>query len=154
MNRLDVPVLIVGGGGAGLTSSMLLSQLGVETLLVSALPTTSVLPKAVRHVSHCSRTGNVRNRSTSPAAHASARSRIFTRSWSMRSSVSSRQRASSSCEALNCLSAFRGASISTFRRTSTIGTPYRFAASSTIDLRRGGSSPARAMAALSSSKAA
>lgn len=41
-----VPVLIIGGGGAGLVSSMLLSQLGVETLLVSALPTTSVLPKA------------------------------------------------------------------------------------------------------------
>ena len=46
MKRIDVPVLIVGGGGAGLTASMLLSQLGVETLLVSALPTTSVLPKA------------------------------------------------------------------------------------------------------------
>ena len=46
MNRISVPVLIVGGGGAGLTASMLLSQLGVETLLVSALPTTSVLPKA------------------------------------------------------------------------------------------------------------
>jgi 2,4-dichlorophenol 6-monooxygenase len=46
MNRIDVPVLIVGGGGAGLTSSMLLSELGVDTLLVSALPTTSVLPKA------------------------------------------------------------------------------------------------------------
>lgn len=46
MNRIDVPVLIVGGGGAGLTASMLLSQLGVETLLVSALATTSVLPKA------------------------------------------------------------------------------------------------------------
>jgi 2,4-dichlorophenol 6-monooxygenase len=46
MNRIDVPVLIVGGGGAGLTASMLLSQLGVETLLVSALPTTSILPKA------------------------------------------------------------------------------------------------------------
>jgi 2,4-dichlorophenol 6-monooxygenase len=28
MNRIDVPVLIVGGGGAGLTASMLLSQLG------------------------------------------------------------------------------------------------------------------------------
>lgn len=46
MNRIDAPVLIVGGGGAGLTASMLLSQLGIETLLVSALPTTSVLPKA------------------------------------------------------------------------------------------------------------
>ena len=34
-NDIDVPVLIVGGGGAGLTASMLLSQLGVETLLVS-----------------------------------------------------------------------------------------------------------------------
>jgi 2,4-dichlorophenol 6-monooxygenase len=46
MDTVDVPVLIVGGGGAGLTASMLLSRLGVESLLVSALPTTSVLPKA------------------------------------------------------------------------------------------------------------
>jgi len=46
MSRIVVPVLIVGGGGAGLTASMLLSQIGVETLLASALPTTSVLPKA------------------------------------------------------------------------------------------------------------
>lgn len=42
----EVDVLIVGGGGAGLTASMLLSKLGVGHLLVSALPTTSVLPKA------------------------------------------------------------------------------------------------------------
>jgi 2,4-dichlorophenol 6-monooxygenase len=41
-----VPILIVGGGGAGLSASMLLSTYGVESLLVSALPTTSVLPKA------------------------------------------------------------------------------------------------------------
>jgi 2,4-dichlorophenol 6-monooxygenase len=41
-----VPVLIVGGGGAGLSASMLLSTYGVKSLLVSALPTTSVLPKA------------------------------------------------------------------------------------------------------------
>jgi 2,4-dichlorophenol 6-monooxygenase len=41
-----VPVLIVGGGGAGLSASMILSTLGVESLLVSALPTTSILPKA------------------------------------------------------------------------------------------------------------
>jgi len=46
MHQIEVPVLIVGGGGAGLTASMLLSQLGIESLLVSALPTTSVLPKA------------------------------------------------------------------------------------------------------------
>src|SRR5262245_22729197 len=44
MTDIDVPVLLVGG--AGLTASMLLSELGVESLLVSALPTTSVLPKA------------------------------------------------------------------------------------------------------------
>ena len=43
---IEVPVLIVGGGGAGLTASMLLSQLGIESLLISALPTTSNLPKA------------------------------------------------------------------------------------------------------------
>ena len=42
----EVPVLIVGGGGAGLTSSMLLARLGVEHLLVSARPQTSDLPKA------------------------------------------------------------------------------------------------------------
>ena len=46
MTNVQVPVLIVGGGGAGLTASMLLSKLGVESLLVSALPTTSILPKA------------------------------------------------------------------------------------------------------------
>jgi len=41
-----VQVLIVGGGGAGLTASMLLAKHGVEHLLVSARPTTSDLPKA------------------------------------------------------------------------------------------------------------
>ena len=43
---IEVPVLIVGGGGAGLTCSMLLTQLGIENLLVNSLPTTSILPKA------------------------------------------------------------------------------------------------------------
>ena len=42
----DVDVLIVGGGGAGLSASMLLHHLGVDHLLVSALPSTSTLPKA------------------------------------------------------------------------------------------------------------
>ena len=42
----NVPVLIVGGGGAGLTASMLLTRQGVEHLLVSARATTSDLPKA------------------------------------------------------------------------------------------------------------
>ncbi len=46
MTQTNIPVLIVGGGGAGLTASALLSRLGVESLLVSALPTTSTLPKA------------------------------------------------------------------------------------------------------------
>lgn len=43
---IDVPVLIVGAGGAGLTASMLLSDLGIETLTISNAPSTSVLPKA------------------------------------------------------------------------------------------------------------
>nr|WP_271209128.1 FAD-dependent monooxygenase [Rhodococcus wratislaviensis]GLK33586.1 2,4-dichlorophenol 6-monooxygenase [Rhodococcus wratislaviensis] len=46
MTTTTVPVLIVGGGGAGLSASMLLSTYGVESLLVSALPSTSTLPKA------------------------------------------------------------------------------------------------------------
>lgn len=44
--KTETRVLIVGGGGAGLTSSMLLSQLGIDHILVSGLPHTSLLPKA------------------------------------------------------------------------------------------------------------
>jgi 2,4-dichlorophenol 6-monooxygenase len=40
------PVLIVGGGGAGLTASMLLSRQGIDHLLVNARTQTSDLPKA------------------------------------------------------------------------------------------------------------
>jgi 2,4-dichlorophenol 6-monooxygenase len=46
MNSTTVPVLIVGGGGAGLTASMILSTLNVDSLVISAFPTTSTLPKA------------------------------------------------------------------------------------------------------------
>ncbi|WP_425861874.1 FAD-dependent monooxygenase [Arthrobacter sp. TWP1-1] len=46
MTDIQVPVLIVGGGGAGLTASMTLSNLGIESLLVTSLPNTSILPKA------------------------------------------------------------------------------------------------------------
>jgi 2,4-dichlorophenol 6-monooxygenase len=42
----QTPVLIVGGGGAGLTASMLLARMGVEHVLVNAKPGTSDLPKA------------------------------------------------------------------------------------------------------------
>ena len=46
MTQTNIQVLIVGGGGAGLTASALFSRLEIESLLVSALPTTSTLPKA------------------------------------------------------------------------------------------------------------
>ena len=55
-----VPVLIVGGGGAGLTASMLLARQGVEHLLVSARATTSDLPKA--HVLEPAGDGGARRR--------------------------------------------------------------------------------------------
>jgi 2,4-dichlorophenol 6-monooxygenase len=42
----EVPVLVVGGGGAGLTASMLLARMGVEHLLINARAETSDLPKA------------------------------------------------------------------------------------------------------------
>lgn len=42
----DVPVLIVGGGASGLVSSLALSRLGVDHLLVERHPATSHAPKA------------------------------------------------------------------------------------------------------------
>ncbi|RYE42662.1 MAG: aromatic ring hydroxylase [Hyphomicrobiales bacterium] len=46
MSHLEVPVLIVGGGGCGLSTSIFLSELGVESLLVERHADTSHLPKA------------------------------------------------------------------------------------------------------------
>lgn len=46
MADLDVPVLIVGGGGCGLSASIFLSELGIESLLVERHDGTSHLPKA------------------------------------------------------------------------------------------------------------
>src|SRR5882757_897701 len=43
---LETPVLIVGGGVAGLTASMLLSSFGIPSVLVNRYPRTSQLPKA------------------------------------------------------------------------------------------------------------
>jgi len=46
MRRLDVPVLIVGGGCHGLSASIFLHDLGVRSLLVERHAGTSTLPKA------------------------------------------------------------------------------------------------------------
>jgi 2,4-dichlorophenol 6-monooxygenase len=46
MRRMEVPVLVVGGGGCGLSSSIFLSDMGVEHLLVERHESTSLLPKA------------------------------------------------------------------------------------------------------------
>lgn len=46
MREIQVPVLIVGGGGAGLSASIFLADLGIDSLLVERHPATSHLPKA------------------------------------------------------------------------------------------------------------
>ncbi|MCX4527167.1 MULTISPECIES: FAD-dependent monooxygenase [unclassified Streptomyces] len=46
MRAIEVPVLIVGGGGCGLSASVFLSDQGVEHLLVERHPDTSRIPKA------------------------------------------------------------------------------------------------------------
>jgi putative polyketide hydroxylase len=43
---MQIPVLIVGAGPAGLCSSIVLSRLGVSSLLVERHPSTSIHPKA------------------------------------------------------------------------------------------------------------
>src|SRR5262249_13570228 len=45
----EISVLIVGGGGSGLSSSILLSDLGVDSLLIERRPGTSHMPKAGAH---------------------------------------------------------------------------------------------------------
>ena len=69
----EVPVLIVGGGAAGLSASMLLSREGVDHLLVSSQPTTSTLPKAhvlnqraLEILDDCGAYEEIRRRSTPP----------------------------------------------------------------------------------------
>ncbi|GAA0592016.1 aromatic ring hydroxylase [Kribbella sandramycini] len=46
MADIETKVLVVGGGGCGLISSILLSDYGVDHLLIERHPTTSHLPKA------------------------------------------------------------------------------------------------------------
>ncbi|MFD9464972.1 FAD-dependent monooxygenase [Streptomyces sp. NPDC060027] len=46
MGAIEVPVLIVGGGGCGLSASVFLSDQGVDHLLVERHPDTSRIPKA------------------------------------------------------------------------------------------------------------
>lgn len=46
MRRIEVPVLIVGGGGTGLSAATFLNALGVDSLLVEKHAGTSILPKA------------------------------------------------------------------------------------------------------------
>jgi 2,4-dichlorophenol 6-monooxygenase len=46
MSEYEVPVLVIGGGGCGLSASIFLSNLGVEHLLVERHESTSILPKA------------------------------------------------------------------------------------------------------------
>jgi 2,4-dichlorophenol 6-monooxygenase len=44
--EIEVPVVIVGGGGCGLTLSCFLSNYGIQHVMVEKHLTTSILPKA------------------------------------------------------------------------------------------------------------
>ena len=46
MTDIQVPVLIVGGGGCGLTTSIALSNLGIKSLLIEKHEKQSPMPKA------------------------------------------------------------------------------------------------------------
>lgn len=46
MGLVDIPVIIIGGGAAGLTLSIFLSNYSVKHILFEKHPTTSLLPKA------------------------------------------------------------------------------------------------------------
>ena len=46
MRKVEVSVLIVGGGGAGLTASNIMADLGVDSLMIERHASTSHLPKA------------------------------------------------------------------------------------------------------------
>ncbi len=46
MQEISVPVLIVGGGGCGLSTSLFLSNLGIESLLIEKHTKPSPMPKA------------------------------------------------------------------------------------------------------------
>jgi 2,4-dichlorophenol 6-monooxygenase len=50
-DEVRVPVLIIGGGIAGLSMSMMLGEMGIDSLLVERHPGTSLIPKA--HIVHC-----------------------------------------------------------------------------------------------------
>ncbi|MDR3453056.1 MAG: FAD-dependent monooxygenase [Rhodoferax sp.] len=50
MQKIEVPVLIIGGGGCGLASSLFLSRQGIRSLLVERHPAPGRLPKA-RYIS-------------------------------------------------------------------------------------------------------
>ena len=43
---IDIPVIVIGGGGCGLSFSCFLSDYGVEHVLFEKHHTTSILPKA------------------------------------------------------------------------------------------------------------
>ena len=45
-NEIQVPIVVVGGGGCGLTLSSFLSNYGIEHVLIEKHNGTSVLPKA------------------------------------------------------------------------------------------------------------
>src|SRR5438093_247222 len=116
-NQLDVPVLIVGGGPAGLVSALALSRYGVDYVLVERHPGTAHTPRAhivnqrtVEILRHLGIEDRIRAVATPQELMANnlwvtslaGQEIIRTETWGTSARVAGQYRAASPCPMANC----------------------------------------------------